>query len=237
MNILALDTSGVTASVAILQDETVLAEMFLNLSRNHSEILLPTIDYLLIATGLELRAIDVFACTVGPGSFTGIRIGVGTIKGLALAVDRPIVGLSALEVLAMNVIGFQRKICPMIDARREQVYTGLYDDNGPDELTNIVPERLINANDFLELIVGETVFIGTGAVKYRDIIQRRLSGKAYFVVGHLHQVHASAVGVLAGRKALAGGLTDAVKLVPLYLRRSEAEEKWIASVDITGKFS
>ncbi|MFA6413431.1 MAG: tRNA (adenosine(37)-N6)-threonylcarbamoyltransferase complex dimerization subunit type 1 TsaB [Syntrophales bacterium] len=225
MNILAIDTSGVTASVALLQDETVLAEMFLNLGRNHSEILLPSIDHLLTATGLELRAIDVFACTVGPGSFTGIRIGVGTIKGLALAADRPVVGLSALEVLAMNAMGFQGKICPMIDARREQVYAGLYADNGSEALINIIPERLIEANEFLELIEGETVFTGTGAVKYRDIIQRGLAGKGYFVVDHRNQVHASTVGVLAGRKARAGGLTDAVKLTPLYLRRSEAEEK------------
>jgi len=225
MNILALDTSGVTASIAILRDETVLAEIFLNLGRNHSEILLPYIDQLLAATGLELRAIDLFACTVGPGSFTGIRIGVSTVKGLALAVDRPIVGLSALDVLAMNAMGLQGKICPMIDARREQVYAGLYADNGSESLTNIITERLNKVTDFLELIAGETVFIGTGAVKYGDIIRRKLGGRGHFVVDHLQQVRASAVGVLAGRKALAGGLTDAVKLIPLYLRRSEAEEK------------
>lgn len=225
MNILAIDTSGVTASVALLQDETVLAEIFINLGRNHSEILLPSIDHLLMVSGLELRAIDVFACTVGPGSFTGIRIGVGTIKGLAIAADRPVVGLSALEVLAMDARGFQRKICPMIDARREQVYAGLYADNGSDALISIIPERLIKANEFLEFIEGETVFTGTGAIKYRDIIQRGLAGKGFFVVDHRNQVHASTVGVLAGRKALAGGLTDAVKLIPLYLRRSEAEEK------------
>ena len=98
MNILAIDTSGVTASVALLQDETILAEIFINLGRNHSEILLPSIDHLLMVTGLELRAIDVFACTVGPGSFTGIRIGVGTIKGLGLAADRPVVGLSLIHI-------------------------------------------------------------------------------------------------------------------------------------------
>ncbi len=228
MNILAIDTSGVTASVALLQDETVLTEIFLNLGRNHSEILLPSIDHLLIVTGLELREIDVFACTVGPGSFTGIRIGVSTVKGLALAVDRPIVGLSALEVLAINATGFQKKICPMIDARREQVYAGLYADNGSESLVNILPERLAKADDILESITGDAVFIGTGAVKYRDIICRKLGGRAYFVVDHLHQVHASAVGGLASRKVLAGEMIDAVKLIPLYLRRSEAEEKFIS---------
>ncbi len=225
MNILAIDTSGVTASVAILQDETVLAEIYLNLGRNHSEVLLPSIDHLLIATGLDLKAIDIFACTVGPGSFTGIRIGVSTVKGLALAVDRPIVGLSALEVLAMNAVGFQKKICPMIDARKEQVYAGSYADNCSKALTNIIPERLFKADDFLELIGEDAVFIGTGAVKYGDIIRRKLAGRNCFVFDHLHQVHASTVGLLAGRKALAGEMTDAVKLIPLYLRRSEAEEK------------
>lgn len=225
MNILAIDTSGVTASVAILQDETVLGEIFLNLGRNHSEILLPSIDQLLRTAGLELRAIDVFACTVGPGSFTGIRIGVSTVKGLALAVDRPVVALSALEVLAVSATGLQRKICPMIDARREQVYAGLYADNGSYSLTNVIPERLVKADDFLELIGGDAVFIGTGALKYGDIIRRKLAGRGSFAADHLHQVHASAAGVLAGRKVLAGGMTDAVKLIPLYLRRSEAEEK------------
>lgn len=226
MNILSIDTSGVTASVAVLQAETVQAEIFLNLGRNHSEILLPSIDHLLRLTGIELKAIDIFACTVGPGSFTGIRIGVSTVKGLALAVDRPIVGLSALDVLAMNATGFQLQICPMIDARREQVYAGLYADNGSESLVNIIPERLVKADDFLASITGDTVFIGTGAVKYEDMIRRRLAGRAYFVVEHLHQVHASAVGALAGRKALSGEMTDAVKLIPLYLRRSEAEEKF-----------
>jgi len=225
MNILALDTSGVTASVAILQDETVLAEIFLNLGCNHSEILLPSIERLLTATGLELKKLDVFACTIGPGSFTGIRIGVSTVKGLALAVDRPVVGLSALEVLAVSATGFQRKICSMIDARREQVYAGLYADNGAYSLTNIIPEQLVGADEFLGMIEGDVLFVGTGAVKYGDVIRRRLMGRGFFVADHLHQVHAAAVGALAVRRAHAGGMTDAVKVVPLYLRRSEAEEK------------
>ncbi|MFA5180396.1 MAG: tRNA (adenosine(37)-N6)-threonylcarbamoyltransferase complex dimerization subunit type 1 TsaB [Syntrophales bacterium] len=222
---MAIDTSGVTASVAILQDETVLAEIFFNLGRNHSEIILPSIDHLLRVTGIELRAIDVFACTVGPGSFTGIRIGVSTVKGLALAVDRPVVALSALDVLAMNAMGFQGKICPMIDARREQVYAALYADNGTDTLVNIIPGRLVGADDFLALIGGDALFIGTGALKYGDLIRRKLAGRGSFAADHLHQVHASATGVLAVRRAIAGDVTDAVKIIPLYLRRSEAEEK------------
>jgi tRNA threonylcarbamoyladenosine biosynthesis protein TsaB len=225
MDILAIDTSGVTASVAVLRDETVLAEIFLNLGRNHSEILLPSIDHLLMVAGLELRAIDVFACTIGPGSFTGIRIGVSTVKGLALAVDRPVVALSALEILAVSATGLQQKICPMIDARREQVYAGLFSDNGSYSLTNIIPERLVGADDFLKLIAGDTLFIGSGALKYEDVIRRRLGGRGSFVASHLHQVHAAAVGALAWRKVQAGEMTDAVKVMPLYLRRSEAEEK------------
>lgn len=225
MNILAIDTSGVTASVAVLQEETVRAEIFLDLGRNHSEILLPSVDRLLMETGLDLKAIDVFACTIGPGSFTGIRIGVSTVKGLALALDRPVVGLSALEVLAMNAMGAQRNICPMIDARREQVYAGLYADNGSDSLTSIVSERLVGVDEFLELIAGDAVFIGSGAVKYGDVIRRRLAGRCHFTAPYSHHIHASAVGALARKKIHAGGMTDAVKVIPLYLRRSEAEEK------------
>lgn len=225
MNILAIDTSGVTASVAVLQDEMVRAEIFLDLGRNHSEILLPSVDRLLMETGLELKAIDVFACTIGPGSFTGIRIGVSTVKGLALAVDRPVVGLSALEVLAMNAMGSQRRICPMIDARREQVYAGLYEDNGSDSLTSIVSERLVGLDEFLELIAGDAVFMGSGTVKYGDVIRRTLAGRCHFAAPYLHHIHASAVGALARKKIHTGGMTDAVKVIPLYLRRSEAEEK------------
>jgi tRNA threonylcarbamoyladenosine biosynthesis protein TsaB len=113
----------------------------------------------------------------------------------------------------------------MIDARREQVYAGLYENNSSDSLTSIVSERLVEANDFLDLIAGDTVFIGSGAVKYGDVIRRKLAGRCYFVAGHLHQIHAVAVGALAVRKIQAGGMTDAVNVIPLYLRRSEAEEK------------
>jgi tRNA threonylcarbamoyladenosine biosynthesis protein TsaB len=225
MNILAIDTSGGTASVAILRDETVLAEIFLNLGRNHSEILLPSIDQLLVVAGLDLGAIDVFACTSGPGSFTGIRLGVSTVKGLAFAVDRPVVALSALEVLAVSATGSRQKICPMIDARKNQVYAGLYADNDTYPLTKIIPEQLAGAEDFLKLIGEDVIFIGSGVLKYEDFIRQRLGDRGCFVANHLHQVHAAAVGSLARKKVNSGRMTDALKLIPLYLRRPEAEEK------------
>ena len=225
MNILAIDTSGVTAGVALLQDRNLLAEVFLNVGRNHSEVLLPSMDQLLTAAGLKLVDVDAFACTVGPGSFTGIRIGVSTVKGLALAFGRPVVALSALEVLASAAVGVQRMICPMIDAKKEQVYAASYTHMDGESLTRIIPEQLVKADDFLNMITGEAVFIGTGALKYGDAVRRRLGDRGCFAAHHLHQVRAAAVGALAVRKAAAGELTDAVKLVPLYLRRSEAEER------------
>jgi tRNA threonylcarbamoyladenosine biosynthesis protein TsaB len=159
------------------------------------------------------------------------------VKGLALALDRPVVAVSALEALAMNAAGLERQICPMIDARREQVYAALYTYENSYSLDNIIPEGLVKADDLLGMIEGDALFIGTGALKYGDLIRRKTAGRGTLATFHLNRVHASAVGMLAFTKALEGSVTDAVKIVPLYLRRSEAEEKKIASVDMEGKFS
>jgi tRNA threonylcarbamoyladenosine biosynthesis protein TsaB len=237
MKILAVDTTGGSASVAIVQEKAVLAEIFFDLGRNHSEILLPAIEHILKTACLELSSMDAFACTVGPGSFTGIRIGVSTVKGLALALDRPVVAVSALESLAMNAAGLEMQICPMIDARREQVYAALYADKDSDSLGSVIPETLSGVDDFLERIEGNALFMGTGALKYGDIIRRKMAERGTIAAHHLHRVHASAAGMLAVKKALEGNVTDAVRIVPLYLRRSEAEEKKIASVDMEVKFS
>jgi tRNA threonylcarbamoyladenosine biosynthesis protein TsaB len=150
MRILALETATNTVGLALMEEEQVLGEITLDLGRHHAEVLLPALDKLFAMTGLTPEEVDLLACTIGPGSFTGLRIGISTVKGLALAMDRPIVGVSTLEALALNALPTNGWICPMLDARKSQVFTSLYR-MGPDGLPERVgEERLIGIGDFLQ---------------------------------------------------------------------------------------
>ena len=126
MNILAMDTSQKTVSVALLADETILVDTFINRGINHSAVLLPAIEKACQMAGLTVDGVDLFALTIGPGSFTGLRIGASTVKGLALATGKPVVGISTLEALAQNGKSSTRLICPLLDAQKNQVYTAYY---------------------------------------------------------------------------------------------------------------
>ncbi len=125
---LAIECATKSIGLALLNEEEVCAEFYLNLGRHHTEILLPALDKLFLLTGHAPEEVDLLACTVGPGSFTGLRIGVSTVKGLALAMARPVVGVSTLEALAVNAIPSRGLICPMLDARKNQVYAGSVQD-------------------------------------------------------------------------------------------------------------
>ncbi|HON24218.1 MAG TPA: tRNA (adenosine(37)-N6)-threonylcarbamoyltransferase complex dimerization subunit type 1 TsaB, partial [Syntrophales bacterium] len=216
MNILALDTSGTSAGIALVRDEVTLGEVFLALERHHSEILLPAVDQLLRVTGVRMKDLDLFACTVGPGSFTGVRIGVSTVKGLALACDRPVAGVSTLEALAENAAGSPLPICPMLDAKRGQVYRGLYRSDAGGSLLNLVPDGVGAADEILAGIETDAVFIGNGTRVYRDKILARRNGKSYFAPPHLHRISAAAVGSIARRRAVAGDVLEAIQLAPVY---------------------
>lgn len=130
MKILATDTSATTASVAICEDSALLAEYTVNNGNTHSETLLPMVESTLAALSLEVADIDLFACSAGPGSFTGVRIGAATVKGLAFATEKPCVAVSTLEALAYNLLGYGGFICPVMNARRSQVYTALFESDG-----------------------------------------------------------------------------------------------------------
>jgi len=232
MMILAIDTSGPTFSAALVREEdAVLGEIYVRSERHHSELLLPGIERLLQTADLQLRDLDILACTVGPGSFTGIRIGVATIKGLALAAGVPVIGVSSLKALAFNTTGFPGLICPMLDARRGQVYTGLYRSDAPGNLAEVLPEGVRTAEEIAGIIAGEAIFIGSGAQVYGDVVRSRTTGTNLFAPPHLHRISAAAVAVLARRQATAGETTDALRLFPVYLRRSEAEENEMENID------
>jgi tRNA threonylcarbamoyladenosine biosynthesis protein TsaB len=225
MVILAIDTSSKSASIALLRDDDIVSEVFLNLDVNHSVVLLPALDHLLRLSRIEQDEIDLFACTIGPGSFTGLRVGASTIKGLALATGKPIAGVSSLEALAFNIAGREIPVCPMLDARKGQVYTALYRTGRDYTLETMKGERVTDVRGFLQCIDEEVIFVGDGSAKYAELIMDMLPGKSYFASGCHQHVRAAVVGVLGKKKYHEGDVLDSVTLAPVYIRASDAEMK------------
>jgi len=225
MLILAIDTSSKSASVALIRDEDILSEILLNLNVNHSVVLLPALHNLLSFSCTKPEEIDLFACTVGPGSFTGLRVGASTIKGLALATQRPIAGVSTLEALAFNITSPGMPVCPMLDARKGQVYTALYRTGLDYALETLEGERVTDVREFLQCIDEEVIFVGDGSQEYAGLIMDMLPGKFHFASGRHQFVRAAVVGALAKKKYLDGDVLDSVNFAPVYLRASEAEMK------------
>lgn len=229
MFILAIDTSGAALSVALLQDETIRADVFLNTGVNHSINLLPAIKYVYEQTGLCTEAIDLFVCADGPGSFTGLRIGVATIKGLAMADGKPVVGVSSLDILAANAIPTSLNICPMLDAQRGQIYTSLYKMGDDFQLMRVSEEQVIELEPFLCSLTKETIFLGSGASKHAQRIKEVLPNRSIVLPERHGYNNAALAGILGLKKFEEGGVTDALSLKPRYLRASEAERKYGAT--------
>lgn len=226
MNILAIDTSTSLASIAIAVNEQIAAESLLNTNRTLSARLVPEIERLLSTAGLAITDIDIFASTVGPGSFTGVRGGVATIQGLALAVGKPCAGFSSLAMLAMNFSLSTTLVCPMLDARKSELYAALYDCSSP------LPSPRINdcvlpPDQLLDQLAGLTgtpiIFVGDGAVRYHDQIAERLGDQALFAPFPLHTPHSSNGILLALHASRQGELLEPRQLLPVYLRASDAE--------------
>jgi len=226
---LAIDTSTKTASVALLHHSKVVIEIFTNLGTNHSAVLLPIVKNVCNISGIRVEEMDLYVCTIGPGSFTGIRTGVATIKGFALATGKPVVGVSTLDSLALNLAMSRICVCPMLDARKNHVYTALYRMKGDYFPDLIMQERTTDIADFLQCIDQEVVFLGDGAERYEGIISERLPGKACFTIGLHNSVRASVAGLLGENKFRNGEGMDPASLMPRYLRHSEAELKMTGS--------
>lgn len=226
MNILAIDTSTPLASIAIATDEQVVAESLLNTNRTLSARLMPEIERLLVTTGLTFRDIDIFASSLGPGSFTGVRGGIATIQGLALALGKPCAGYSSLAMLAMNFSLSTRLICPMIDARKSEVYAALYDcsDAIPSPRINdcVLPPAVL-LEQIASLSKQPVIFVGDGALRYHDLIAERLGNMALFAPYFLNSPHAANGTLLALHTFRAGEVCEPSQLLPLYLRASDAE--------------
>ncbi len=227
MKILAIDSSGMTATVAVLEDDKLLAEYTINHKKTHSQTLVPMLDEIKKMTELDLENLDAIAVAKGPGSFTGLRIGAATAKGLGLALDKPIVPVSTLEGLAMNVWGSDKLVCPIMDARRQQVYTGLYRFIDGDLVTVMegcpmaMEDIILKLNDMGE----EVLFLGDGVPAFKDMIESDLKTGHIFAPAHMSRQRAGALAALAAKYYVRGLTETAAEHRPEYLRPSQAERE------------
>ena len=214
MKILAIDSSSLVATVAIVDEEKILAEYTINHKKTHSQTLLPMLGEIVKMIELDMKEIDAIAISGGPGSFTGLRIGSATAKGLGLALDKPLIHVPTLDAMAYNFYKTEEVICPIMDARRNQVYTGLYTFMGIDELI----QKLNEMNK-------KVIFLGDGVPVFKNYIEENASFDITFAPAHLSRQRASSVGALGYEYFKKGKIQTAAEHGPEYLRLSQAERE------------
>jgi len=222
---LAFDTSFQTVAVAILRDNAILYDTIINVDLNHSEVLLPAINQACLQTGIKVVDVDLFACTIGPGSFTGLRIGAGTLKGFMLATGKPAVGVSSLAALAMNVSNNSKIICSVMDAGRGQVYVAYFRYNQESLLEQIGPDEVVNPADIDPDSKQEVLFVGDGAIKYAEIISGTKKINIFVASQQQQYIRASSVAILGIEKFNRNEILDVETFVPVYLRSADAHPK------------
>ena len=227
MKILAIESSGLVASAAIVTEDTLLAEYTVNFKKTHSQTLLPMVEEIVSMVGIDLKEIDAIAVSAGPGSFTGLRIGSATAKGLGLALGKPIIPVPTTQGIAANLYGVQGVICPLMDARRNQVYTGLYryDKNGfavvEDQMAVLVDEIIEKVN-----ALGEPVtYLGDGVEAFAEIVKEKTEVPFSFAPLHTSKQRAGALAARAVELYKAGVTQTAAEHEPDYLRLSQAERE------------
>lgn len=237
MKVLAIDSSGMTAAVAVVEDTQTIAEYTVNFKKTHSQTLLPMIDTMGKMIELDLKSIDAIAVAGGPGSFTGLRIGSATAKGLGLALEKPLIHVPTVDGLAYNLYGCQDIICPIMDARRKQVYTGMYtfarrelEGSKETELVLDVLEAQ-NASPIDELIERlnihgrPVVFLGDGVPVYQDVIREKMRVPFSFAPASANRQRAAVVGALGIQYYKEEKFETAMEHQPDYLRVSQAERE------------
>ena len=239
MKICAIDSSGLVASVAVVEDGITLAEYSLQHKITHSQTLLPMLNEIKGMLALELNSIDAYAVAAGPGSFTGLRIGAATVKGLGLVIDRPVVAVPTLEALAYNLYGVNDLVCPIMDARRQQVYTGVYSYkyNEKEHMYDMNIEMGQTACGFDQLCeklngLGKRVaFVGDGVPVFEKEMEKLLSVPYSLAPAHMNRQRAASLGALAYKYMsgnavnLEGKVTTVDEMTPEYLRLSQAERE------------
>ncbi len=229
MKVLGIDSSGLVASVAYLEDGIIKGNLSVNYQKTHSQTLLPMLDELVKTLDIDLKEIDCIAVANGPGSFTGLRIGVATVKGLGLALDKKIVGVSTLEALALNWQGVSGVVCPIMDARRSQVYTAAYSYEGklPESKAVIEPKSLLIEElcDKLNSLGEKVYFTGDGVPVYKKYIEENLKVSYGFPTASNAYQNAANIAVLGEFYFEKGEALDASELTPVYLRKPQAERE------------
>lgn len=227
MRILGLDSSGLVASVAIIEDENLLGEYTVNYKKTHSQTLLPMLDEVARMIELDMSTIDAIAIAGGPGSFTGLRIGSATAKGLGLALNKPIINVPTVDALAYNLVGHRDMICPLMDARRNQTYTGLYRFMG-NELEVIREQCAVGIDEIIADINDRgvpVVFLGDGVPVFTEYIKEHMQVEYTFAPAHMNKQRAGAVAALGMKYFAEGRYESAEEHKPEYLRLSQAERE------------
>ena len=224
MKILALDSTADVGTVALCEDKKLIAQITVNTGNTHSETLLPSVESALKLAGVPINDIDLFACSTGPGSFTGVRIGVATIKGLAYGKNKPCASISTLDALARNLLGFDGIICPVMNARRSQVYNALFECRGG-EIKRLCPDRAISIEELdgeLSQIDDKIYLCGDGySITEANLKKTKIENIPY----PLRLTNAYSVALSAIEKCEKGDLLTDSTLVPIYLRPSQAERE------------
>jgi tRNA threonylcarbamoyladenosine biosynthesis protein TsaB len=225
--VLGIDSATPVSTVALADSEKLVAEIFYNTQKTHSERLMPMIDNMLKEVHLQITDIDGFAVAIGPGSFTGLRIGLATIKGLAHVLQKPLVGIPTLDGLAYNVQGVSGIICPILNARKNEVYTALYNGKTMDLLTEylaVSPEKLL---EIVRETMGETyedvIMLGDGVPLFKEFFMEKLGERLKFVSAASNLPRAAQIAQLGVEKLKNGKEDSLMNLKPYYIRKSEAE--------------
>lgn len=229
MNILAIDCSSSSLSVCIEKDDHILYSIYLDTTKTHSETLMPNIEYALAKSKININDIDVYGVTVGPGSYTGLRIGVSTVKALAQVANKSVASISSLKALAVQALPSSKYICPVLDARNDQIYSGLYKydhyilspvmEDAAYDIDGLIKElQKLDLNE-------DIVFIGNGSLLHSTKIKKALGNKAMIMSETYSVIDAKNVALLTKVDALNEELVNYLDLEPVYLRKSQAERE------------
>ena len=234
MKVIAIDSSGLMASAAIVEDDTLVAEYNVQYKKNHSQTLLPMLDELKKMVELDLKTVDAIALAAGPGSFTGLRIGSATAKGLGLAMEVPLIEIPTLDGLACNLYGTDKLVCPIMDARRSQVYTGLYEFVKTEgvpfayRLSPVMDQCAVSIDGIVEICSQkgrEVIFLGDGVPVFAERISELIRVPYSFAPAHMNRQRAAAFAPLAIQYFREGKWVPARDHSPRYLRLSQAERE------------
>ena len=225
MKVIGIDTSTMMGSVGIIDDDRPLGQFSLNIERTHSERLMEAISGLIESVGITVDQIDCLAISIGPGSFTGLRIGLGTVKGLSMVSGKSVVPVSTLEALAFNTPFCRHLICPLLDAKKNEVYTALFKYADDGSIIRLTDDLVISPGLLMDRLNEPVVFSGDGVYVYRDLLRRHLGDLAYFAPANTILPSGISIAVI-GLQNFQKGMAGSSSLVPVYIRKSEAEVRF-----------